>query len=73
MVAGFWPEIAQDEICQVKNGLVFKKEEILLQWECNTLILLKIWLYKKLLETIYLLKDNKVALIIFRHLKPFLK
>jgi hypothetical protein len=33
----------------------------------------KNWLYKNLLETIYLLKDNKVALIIFRHLKPFLK
>jgi hypothetical protein len=33
MVAGFWSEIAQDEICQMKNGLVFKKEEILPQWE----------------------------------------
>jgi hypothetical protein len=26
-------EIIQDEICQMKNGLVFKKEEILPQWE----------------------------------------
>jgi hypothetical protein len=33
MVAGFWSEITQDEICQMKNGLVFKKEEILPQWE----------------------------------------
>jgi hypothetical protein len=33
MVVGFWSEIAQDEICQMKNGLVFKKEEILPQWE----------------------------------------
>jgi hypothetical protein len=32
MVAGFWSRIAQDEICQIKNGLVFKKEEILPQW-----------------------------------------
>jgi hypothetical protein len=28
-VAGFWSEIAQDEIYQMKNGLVFKKEGIL--------------------------------------------
>jgi hypothetical protein len=33
MVVGFWSEIAQDEICQMKNELVFKKEEILPQWE----------------------------------------
>jgi hypothetical protein len=33
MVAGFWSEIAQEEICQMKNGLVFKKEEVLPQWE----------------------------------------
>jgi hypothetical protein len=33
MVARFWSGIAQDEICQMKNGLVFKKEEILPQWE----------------------------------------
>jgi hypothetical protein len=33
MVVGCWSEIAQDEICQMKNGLVFKKEEILPQWE----------------------------------------
>jgi hypothetical protein len=32
MVARFWSEIAQDEICQKKNGLVFEKEEILPQW-----------------------------------------
>jgi hypothetical protein len=31
MVAEFWPGIAQDKICQMKNGLVFKKEEILPQ------------------------------------------
>jgi hypothetical protein len=29
MVAGFWSEIAQHEICQKKSGLVFEKEEIL--------------------------------------------
>jgi hypothetical protein len=29
MVAGFQSEIAQDEICQNKNDLVFKKDEIL--------------------------------------------
>jgi hypothetical protein len=33
MVAGFWSKITQDEIYQMKNGLVFKKEEILPQWE----------------------------------------
>jgi hypothetical protein len=33
MVAGFWSEVIQDKICQMKNGLVFKKEEILPQWE----------------------------------------
>jgi hypothetical protein len=33
MVAGFWSEIIQDIICQMKNDLVFKKEEILPQWE----------------------------------------
>jgi hypothetical protein len=32
MVVGLWSEIAQDKICQKKNGLVFKKEEILPQW-----------------------------------------
>jgi hypothetical protein len=32
-VAGFWSEITLGEICQMKNGLVFKKEEILPQWE----------------------------------------
>jgi hypothetical protein len=32
VVAGFWSGIAQDEICQIKNGLVFKKKEILPQW-----------------------------------------
>jgi hypothetical protein len=31
MVVGFWSEIAQDEICQKKNGLVFRKEGILPQ------------------------------------------
>jgi hypothetical protein len=31
MVAGFWSEIIQDKICQMKNSLVFKKEEILPQ------------------------------------------
>jgi hypothetical protein len=31
MDAGSWSEIAQDKICQIKNGLVFKKEEILPQ------------------------------------------
>jgi hypothetical protein len=40
---------------------------------CNTLILLKTWLYKNLLETILLLKEYKVVLFNFRHLKPFLK
>jgi hypothetical protein len=30
MVAGFWSEI-QDKICQIKNDLVFKKEEMLPQ------------------------------------------
>jgi hypothetical protein len=29
---GFWSEITQDEICQMNNGLVFKKEEILPKW-----------------------------------------
>jgi hypothetical protein len=29
MVAGFWSKVTQDEICQMKNGLMFKKEEIL--------------------------------------------
>jgi hypothetical protein len=32
MVAGFWPAIAHDKICQIKNGLVFNKEEILPRW-----------------------------------------
>jgi hypothetical protein len=32
IVAGFWSEITQDEICQMNNGLVFKKEEILPKW-----------------------------------------
>jgi hypothetical protein len=32
MVVGFLSGIAQDEMCQMKNGLVFKKEEILPQW-----------------------------------------
>jgi hypothetical protein len=32
MVAEFWSEIAQDKICQIKNGLVFRKEEILPRW-----------------------------------------
>jgi hypothetical protein len=27
MVAGFWSEIAQEEICQIKNGLVFKEKK----------------------------------------------
>jgi hypothetical protein len=31
MIAGFWSETTQDEICQMKNGLVFKKKEILPQ------------------------------------------
>jgi hypothetical protein len=31
MVAGFWSEIGQGEIYQMKDGLVFKKEEILPQ------------------------------------------
>jgi hypothetical protein len=33
MVAGFWSEITQDGICQIKNDLVFKKEGMLPQWE----------------------------------------
>jgi hypothetical protein len=33
MVAGFWSKITQDEICQMKNDLVFKKEGMLPQWE----------------------------------------
>jgi hypothetical protein len=33
MVAGLWSGIAEDEICQIKNGLVFKKENMLPQWE----------------------------------------
>jgi hypothetical protein len=33
MAAGFWSEIAQDEICQNKNDLVSKKEGILPQQE----------------------------------------
>jgi hypothetical protein len=33
MVAGFWSKITQDEIYQMNNGLEFKKEEILPQWE----------------------------------------
>jgi hypothetical protein len=33
MVAGFWSEITQDEICQMKNDLVFKKKGMLPQWE----------------------------------------
>jgi hypothetical protein len=33
MVARFWSKITQDEICQMKNGLMIKKEEILTQWE----------------------------------------
>jgi hypothetical protein len=39
--------------------------------KCNTLILLKFWLYKNLLATIYLLKEYKVVLFNFRHLKLF--
>jgi hypothetical protein len=35
MVAGLWSEIAQEEICWMKNGLVFKKEEVLPQWESS--------------------------------------
>jgi hypothetical protein len=48
MVAGLWSGIAQDEMCQMKNGLVFKKEEdfyldghlfsgsfLLDSWRCN--------------------------------------
>jgi hypothetical protein len=31
MVARFWSEIAQDEICQMKNGLVSKKKGVLPQ------------------------------------------
>jgi hypothetical protein len=31
MVAGLLSEIAQDEICQNKSGLVFKKEKMLPQ------------------------------------------
>jgi hypothetical protein len=31
MVAGFWSEITQDKTCQIKNGLVFREEEILPQ------------------------------------------
>jgi hypothetical protein len=31
MAAGFWSEIAEDEICQNESDLVFKKEEILPQ------------------------------------------
>jgi hypothetical protein len=33
MVAGFWSKITQDDIYHRKNDLVFKKEEILPQWE----------------------------------------
>jgi hypothetical protein len=32
MVAEFWSGIAQDKMYQMKNGLVFRKEEILPQW-----------------------------------------
>jgi hypothetical protein len=32
MVVGLWSENVQDEICQKKKGLVFKREEILPQW-----------------------------------------
>jgi hypothetical protein len=39
--------------------------------KCNTQILLQIWLYKNLLETILLLKEYKVVLFIIRHLKLF--
>jgi hypothetical protein len=31
MVVGFWSEITQDKSCQMKDGLVFKKGEILPQ------------------------------------------
>jgi hypothetical protein len=30
-----WSEVAQEEICQMKNGLVFKKEGVLPQWESS--------------------------------------
>jgi hypothetical protein len=33
MVTGFGSEITQDEICQMKNDLVFKKKGMLPQWE----------------------------------------
>jgi hypothetical protein len=33
MVVGFWSEITQDEICQMKKGLVFKEKGMLPQWE----------------------------------------
>jgi hypothetical protein len=33
MVAEFWSEITRDKFVRMKNGLVFKKEEILPQWE----------------------------------------
>jgi hypothetical protein len=31
MVAEFWSEITQDEICQMKNDIMFKKEGMLPQ------------------------------------------
>jgi hypothetical protein len=33
MVAEFWSEMTQGEICQMKNGLVFEKKGMLPQWE----------------------------------------
>jgi hypothetical protein len=32
MVAGFWSEIAQDEVCQMKNDFVFKNKGMLPEW-----------------------------------------
>jgi hypothetical protein len=33
MVAGLWSKITHDEICQMKNDLVFKNKGMLPQWE----------------------------------------
>jgi hypothetical protein len=43
------------------------------QVECNTLILLKFWLYKNLLETLYCLRNIRLFHLFFRHSKTFLK
>jgi hypothetical protein len=60
----------EDLLALLNSGFIREKE--MDSWSaCNTLILLKFWLYKNLLATIYLPKEYKVVLFILGIQKLF--